>query len=114
MRASGLTVTGSARTLPHSSAPNHARLARGDAQEREARPLRRGAILLPVLERPHADAERLGKALLREADETPQRRHVAGRDLARDDARTAVLDVRRLGASSRRASTSRGLCLFHR
>ena len=51
---------------------NDLRMSRGDAQQRERRPLRPAPALLPVAQRVNGDAERLGEPGLGEADEPTQ------------------------------------------
>jgi hypothetical protein len=60
-------------------------MPRGDAKQRQCGAIGRTAILLPVAERMHTNAERLRELRLREADELPKRRDVAGMKLAADD-----------------------------
>ena len=58
---------------------DHSRMPGGDAQQRDRRPFRPPAILLPIAQRMHADAQPLGEFRLRQSDETTERRNVGPR-----------------------------------
>src|SRR5688572_4306895 len=80
---------------------NHARVPSGNPEQGQPGAVRLDAVLLPVLQRAHADTERLRKPRLSEPHEPPKRGDVTGLELPGHDALALVAAQRSLEVLTR-------------
>jgi hypothetical protein len=70
------------------------RVPGSNAEQRKSGPVRRHPILLPILQRAHADAEGLGKLFLGQLHESAERGDIAGLETPSHDALALVTPQR--------------------